>query len=231
MPTRKFVTAVDEDSGIWGFQPIGIDGAEPAYGNGVAHDTLEHFVGTTGDGLADELMAFGAMWWIRVDNGFFLRQWNPDPIYQLKSDLGDFFNERGSGYLPEPPVRALHPRHTKRSQFHEFLRLMAAGAEECINEHGYDANEDEIEGMRESLDAAFQRRCAGWMMEGYLRAPRRYRGIDSYTVMELFKRLGQKMERIYKDLEGAGEPEGVEFTVSVFPKTDRIVIRGLEEWM
>lgn len=229
MPTRKFVTAFDEENGTWGFVPVGIAGADPAYGNGVSHDVLEHFPGEQ-NGLVDELLAFGALWWIRVDSGLYLKFYKPDPVWHLKTDLGDFFDDHGGRHMPQPPARALHPRHTGRLQFSEFRRLMDAGVEECINEHYSDVYEETEEWIRETFDETFRRRCAGWMMEGYLRAQRRYRGLDSYDVLQLFQRLGTQMERLYRTMNGS-EPEGIEFTVSVFPKTNRIVIRGLEEWI
>jgi hypothetical protein len=61
--TKRFVWTDDSEYGS-GFKPDWIPQADPTQGFGAAHDVLEHIIDTRG-GFEGEMMAFGAMHYVR----------------------------------------------------------------------------------------------------------------------------------------------------------------------
>ena len=68
MITADFTFCEWEDVGLWGLRMKGHPEFDPSTEYGVAHDILEHFP-SGGTGVAGELMALGAMRWVRWETG------------------------------------------------------------------------------------------------------------------------------------------------------------------
>lgn len=73
------------DDGLIGWKPLWMRNADPTESEFVPHDIMEHF-GEEVITLESELMALGAMLYVRAENGFFQRELiHPGQI--LQNDL------------------------------------------------------------------------------------------------------------------------------------------------
>ena len=90
-----FVFGEDSEFGTDGWIPKANLDFNAMNGMGVAHDTMEHF--NLGEGtLEEEFLAFGSMFYIRVEGGYFHNYTRSHlrPVDHLSSDLAKFSIEK-----------------------------------------------------------------------------------------------------------------------------------------
>ncbi|UUZ75477.1 hypothetical protein LP414_27565 [Polaromonas sp. P1(28)-13] len=83
---RIFEWREDQELGGEGWIMKGQPTFNASRGLGIVHDTLEHFANRYGS-ITDEMLAFGSILRVRVEGGFFCRQYNPNPAFHLSGDL------------------------------------------------------------------------------------------------------------------------------------------------
>jgi hypothetical protein len=96
LPRFVFSCAEHEDYGIKGWRPDWFPGADPVVGMGVAHDCLEHRASKTGP-LNEEMMALGAMMFIRGGGGYF--SWKAETANQWWQNGAADFEDHVQRYL------------------------------------------------------------------------------------------------------------------------------------
>lgn len=160
------------------FQPL-------TYSVGLAHDTLEHF---TFGSVADEIMAHGAMYWIRVEGGYtddygrclveqsFAHEW--DNLYRGLVE---------ESYLPDPPRTRTLDQHIE-----DFIsEIIEQGRRGVLAE--YPESSEDIERIARVFRAYFRM--------GYRKARRRYR-CEAWRVAQTFIIMQKEFRRHLPAFEG-----------------------------
>lgn len=164
------------------------DPMDVAYG--VTHDALEHH-NPGEEGIENEMMAFGALYHIRVLGGWW-DQFNLafDPEMMVAWDMARFLSERdydiadnGAG-LP-PSIDAMLCRVLE----HYKVRL-------ATHHKVYKDNPDYVKALH-----AF-RKAGSWLSEGYLRSLNRWKGHNPKQLCDLFNSITHGIERIMTPRHG-----------------------------
>ncbi len=202
MITRRFICQEHESFGTKGLVLVGSTDFEPFEGMGCAHDMLEHFPNDKG-GIHEEWMALGASIFVRSEGDYFINR-----HHTMESNLtGDITSivyhsqEHSKGLLPCP----FRPRNTF-DQF-DVEKFRAAAYDTIASE--FPENDYEIIATPEAVKF-FVENSILWLMVGYQKAKRRYKGHDSYSLCQVFKLVERSI-----DAELANMEIGDELTVSV----------------
>jgi hypothetical protein len=208
MGTVKFHYAEDEEFGSMGWIPLKQPAFNASEGLGVAHDTMEHF--TLDGSMEDEIMAFGSIFYIRVETGYLLQNnfsgYSPGKI--LARDISGFFRNvwcGGQACVLKPYVG--RPRHLDTCLEHdldelcrETLLLMRAELE--------DEGDDAWRTFRaDNLDLT--QRLKHWIRAGYWKCKARYRGASCFELADAFDTIVREV----KSIKGLEEGERLHCTV------------------
>jgi hypothetical protein len=194
----------DKEFGHYGWIMTGMPDFNASTGLGIAHDTLEHFA--NGDGsLTDEMMAFGAMMYIRGEGGYFdaLPNNNNVPHLQLGGDICRFLQDerRGSIHIRKPP------RTYSIGEMDSEIQL-------SIKEGVRLANSELDDGDTPFSTGEVTDRMIGWMRIGYRKAERRYCNAAPIYLAHLFTEIRDTVDRQFKHGE-----EGEKLIVKVCQKS------------
>jgi hypothetical protein len=194
--------------------PRSSDAFEPlAYPYGLAHDCLEH---TAFGSVADEIEAHGAMYWVRYEGGWSM------PRYGQTLNMESFASEwinlynglQAESYLPTPrKTRALDSAIEE-----DISSIIEQGrgtvrAEYGEGDNGPDGFENDLDRIADVFRAYFR--------IGYRNAARRYKGLASCEVANLYNVLADAFERQRIEYEG----QEIEVTVNL--ATGRVRIEEL----
>jgi hypothetical protein len=150
----------------------------------ISHDVLEHF--EDGDGsLAHEMMAFGAMIFIRGETGWFENRPYGKPTPEaLAGDIANFLEEVNAdeNEIEEPPSTVPSEEHIEEL----IQEIMISGVKQYA-----DDSDSEIPAL--VTEAA--NRMIGWLRIGYARAAVRYKDHEGYEVMCCFNRITEMSKR------------------------------------
>ena len=163
-------------------------------GYGVAHDVLEHFTDHD-SGIEDEMMAFGSIFYIRVDGGYSFNGYSG--LKNLLYEIVTFLAENSF------KIRPLHGCRINETVRDNTLALF---------------DHDDIQGvLRDELDL----RCLPptvtlsdahnallhalrWVSKGYAKAKRRFGSWHSYHALGLFQGIADKVDH-YREFAEAGD--------------------------
>lgn len=176
--TRYFRYGRHEDTGYSGqiLQRRGPRGWEPCptmypAGGDFAHDTLEHFSPPTDDDhIINEALAFGAIWWGRVDTNWMMYQGRPKvgEADWLLASVPDPVQDGLSGEFELPEAPRVQLSEQAEDLYAEMLGMVRGkwGQRALVREYNYFENPKTI------IDYAA--RFLGWMRVGHDRASSRW---------------------------------------------------------
>lgn len=156
---------------------MGQPNADPIGGSGVAHDIMEHFNGDDRFGCVAECQALGAALWLRGDTGNLDNKYTGEGYEALANDFPDIIEHHINENMEFPDFPRVH--------MDSDMITKAAR----ITEYGYSGMIDNDENT--SFESYIPR-CVGWMMVGYKRAIRRYRGLNNIRLYEVFRSMSSK---------------------------------------
>jgi len=197
MLIREFRRAENDEYGENGWLMKGAPSTYmPIGGMGVAHDLLEHRRNDEGS-VRDELLAFGAMLYVRGEGGYWNR--NASRLEPGEHLGGEMANDLGIKY--EGIERGIpDPGRTLRLEddVEEWIEQAIRGCRSEIKEHlsGWHTGDAPFSGdqINEFLD-----RARGWLRRGYRMARRRYKNIDVCVLSHLFAEIEKKADHLLKD--------------------------------
>jgi hypothetical protein len=201
---------VNNDTGELGWKDSRLKGecfGPMDYSYGLSHDCLEHFAF---DGVADEIEAHGAMYWLRYEGG-----WS-HPKFGHTLDMEGFANEwislvRGiyaEPYLPTP--RKTRPLDSVIED--DISEIIEKGKKAVRSEFGSD--EDSPESDTAGIEQVFR----AYFRIGYRKAAKRYKGHAACEIAGLYNTLADAFER------NKPECEGQQIVVTVNLKTGRVSV-------
>jgi len=184
---KFFELGENEDTGDWGFKPVGDNHADPLPGLGTAHDLTEHFH-TSDFGCHDEIMAFGATYLLR---------WRDHTQHQRQKfrgryeSFGEFVADelwevlehhaKGGLALPDPP-RFKYPEGDWEW---DDAKIAFGSVGRAILEYGssdMEMGEGHPDWTKYKTAAS---KIEGWLVQGMRRAKRRYADcVDLYSLHE-----------------------------------------------
>lgn len=188
MLVRKFTCMEHEEFGELGWRPDWLKhlGFEPSWDFGVSHDILEHMVDKIG-GAEGELMAFGAVIWIRGESGRDI---------SLEGDFSRILTviENGDQTLNCPGrTYKLRDHDYWEGEMVKIVREGLREAREYYNVGDISLSESEI-----------KRRAVGWMRKGFRKANAYYRTklrLDSCSVAYIFDKITEIVNKNSKGME------------------------------
>jgi hypothetical protein len=190
MLIRRFKLKEHEDFGSNGWLMVGApDTYVPLSGMAVAHDLLEHRRNDQGT-VEDELLAFGAVLYIRGEGGYWARKGSPyQPGYHLGGEIGNDLGVKYGGV----ENRIQDPGRTRPLEEHveewiaEAIAEARSALKECCNDFTFKQVEE------------FLSRAVGWIRRGYRMALKRYHGIPVCNLAYLYAQIEEKADRLLKD--------------------------------
>lgn len=195
MLTREFVCEEHEDHGENGWKPVWMPNADPLWGMAIPHDMLEHPAKCIGNPFEDELMAHGAIYWLRGETYWFSRTGNVVPIHEhLAAEFPDIWFRVRCDEEPAPgEVPACHFPYPEALAV--FNRTADSVNEQMRERYAHDPE-------RPVVMSAYERQnFIGWLCLGYLYARKRYRRCDQYMLSELFSEIAKDADRTLKHAE------------------------------
>jgi hypothetical protein len=187
MIAKTFTLETHEEYGEIGLRPSNEPNADPLGGMSTAHDMLEHMPGAD-FGVADELIAFGAILYVRGKTGWWAHQgrYICDPVDNMVAEMPEILRHiEEIGFMPAPSTRPLHDEYCE-----ERIQRLVLKIPENAKKNGdvdiLDLAEEHTEDIRSYLRIGVQR------------ARRRYRHHDIWNVMETFNKI---METADKEIE------------------------------
>lgn len=174
---RDFVFEYDETHERYGLRPLWMPGATPATGALCAHDLFEHVSTKVENAYADELQALGAMFLLRYESGAVFLPVEAGGLSQsivlaLQETISDMLNRQGAP-LPSPTKSSNH----SNSLLDVFRRSVAAAFA------GFNTSRLEPEQLEDfEYLLTLKDSMAAYLLRGYLKARRRFRGVDHYTL-------------------------------------------------
>jgi len=215
----EFIWGEDKEYGSDGWIPKAMPTFNAMRGLGVAHDVMEHSEITAGT-LEEEVMAFGAMIYVRMDGGYF--HYKPTMYHRpseiMPSDLAQFTQERfwnKSKVLADMPWR---PRHI--DGWEEELVEVVNKTMKALREEFFSA--EQMLDFR-IANPRFKELLLRWMRKGYWRARKRYRRTASYNLSHTFHEIEQVVDR-YSNGAEIGDLLTVSVSVAASGRTDHKVI-------
>lgn len=160
------------------------DDFDPSWGLGVAHDAIEHRASDTGQ-WHQELMAFGAMKFTRIDTGYFGT--GDGAELRLGKELTGLWLDSGKPSIAPMPARrrCQFDRYDLPHDMTESTRLLTDGFLDGFDEYDLDKegfSQDEI------VDMGY------WFTVGYIQARRRYASKD-YNVLCCFEQILSEVDK------------------------------------
>lgn len=230
---RRFKSAVWTDVGTFGFEPTWFANSNPTTGRGVAHDMMEHICHGP-DHTSDEIAAFGALWHLRLDSGWYPRNGGRFDRQGLAMELGsvlrdgyygDDWGDR-SGWPMADPFQ-WDPKTTKPMEC-EYLEeaLLTASIEACrMGQEDIYQGEDEAKAEEvrvEFVQFDVQNRILGWLRHGYRVAERRYEKIGVDHASWLFDLITDNVDKL---LDMAERIEEIELDISINTQKGTVIMR------
>ena len=220
-----FVYGEDPEYGGDGWIPKKMPKFNASQGLGVAHDAMEHFDVTAGT-LEEEILAFGAMLYMRVETGWFYQQSN---YYRragdiLGGDLAIFLRER---WYQGEMLRSVkgRPRHLDECMEQELDTII----EETRRQLRGELDEDWSQFQRDTIDV--WNRLRQWMRQGYWQCKRRYRGASNHDLAYAFTEIRDAVDKI--KFAEQGEELHVRLSINrngrVLPTVKRVELHELYE--
>lgn len=193
----QFTAAIDDETGELGWKDsrgLGEGFNATRSGLTLAHDCLEHFRLET---VADEIMAHGAMYWIRGEGGY-CNHYNGRGIdaETLAGEWYSLFQAMEAGNNLEAP-----PRTKRLDSYVEqvIAEVIEQGAASVTKEYSYSGGLEYD--SRQTLKRLAEH-FAAWFRIGYRKAARRYRGIAQYQVSYTFEQLEKAFDKQKPEYEG-----------------------------
>jgi|GEM_PF-2963845 len=171
-------------------------------GDTFAHDCLEHFPrGKRHGAAADELLALGARWWIRVDGGYWYQQRflvTPEESWaqELENILRNLYfdpNDADSDGMPAKPRRML----TKDESF--CTNDIMAEAIRLINQ---ERKHDHDENGLVSEESPYIVRAEQWLRLGYAACRQRFKDASPSGIAWLTECMGEEANKYKHGDEG-----------------------------
>lgn len=226
MATVEFHYSEDQEYGSMGWIPLKQPKFNASEGLGVAHDTMEHF---TLDGtMEEEMLAFGSIFYIRVETGQLLQNNYSDRSCGkiLAGDISGFFRDawsEGSSRVLKPYVG--QPRHLESYLEHDLeectrhtMRLLR----DEIGEYGTATEWQDFRAANPDIEANLKR----WIRAGYWKCKARYRGVSCHDLAEAFDRIRDKVNAIKHPNEG----DRLRCTVQVKNTRPVVHVTRTESW-
>lgn len=199
MPSLTFKWALDDDFGEFGWVPIDQPKFNASRGMGVAHDTLEHFDVASGT-LEEELMAFGSIFYIRVQSGHLMERnpYSTSPGEVLAGDLSRFLTDqwyqgRNAQVIQTHPGR---PRHLPDLES-DLDESVTATMRMLADDLGDDA-------MREFRQANpnVRKDLRRWIRAGYWKCKAKYGSAPGWRLAEAFDTIAREVDALKHNDEG-----------------------------
>lgn len=201
----------DQEFGGYGWIPKGYPDFNIVRGDNFAHDCIEHFKPTLG-GLSDEMMAFGAMLYIRVESGwFYQKRFGQGAVENMGSDIGVFLENHESD--PES-YRLVDPGVTRPlddDMEAEIAAIMAKGVKNANENRNWEAEEGEKPQFALDYKTEWM---TGWMRRGYRKTIKRFHGNSPCELSDLFDRIAAGVHASHT----TGD-EGEELHVAIDPRS------------
>jgi hypothetical protein len=199
--TYSFVTGHNPVDGNLGWKPIDLAGGDkspsfdPVAPIMAVHDLMEHFPGDEYD-PHNEYQAQGAMLWLRFEGGFFSGQDLAQAV--VKPAFGMLYHHITKGKLETKewdgkPEEADPFRQMKQETAFTLLNLIGATKKFVDDKFRYDNAAKKV-----CLDSL--QRGIPWIVRGYVRANERYKGLDKYRLVHLYRSVA---DRIANPVEGS----------------------------
>lgn len=162
----------------------------PLSGMGIAHDIMEHRWGDKGT-IEEELMALGAMLYIRGEGGYWAKTYNPNPGYALSGDYSDLFIQFNGMDGIENPGRTVRASNEVEYWIDTSFKHGRTHVLESF---------DDPTLMQTPLDDFFSR-ARGWLRKGYRAAQKRYRGIPYWRLVDCFEQIQERADELLRNAE------------------------------
>ena len=209
MLTRTFNFVNDVETGLHGWRMKGRPDFDPAIqGFAVAHDALDHLQCETGH-IAEEIAAFGAMYRIRFETGYF-EFFHPrssishNPINLAYNLTDDFLrilieDEPLKTIIPVTPVKHTLLDETLECYFKEFSEALVASVikqtTELTETEWYARSWDYAEWKQAFSALQNKTNIAAWLRKGYISATRRFP--DPYTAaFDVFHGIAKSVDEL-----------------------------------
>jgi hypothetical protein len=197
MKTYRFTVAEHEEFGGLGFKPSWYPHGDPLGGMAVAHDILEHFPNDDG-GAEGEFLALGAALYIRGDTGYFQRSGN---VNEAKVHIASDFPMIWQALTDRDGRSTVkHVQKVRDTDLLDRCREIVRLGIKNLEENGVEPEDLPNHGTRELI--------ARWLAKGYVKAARRYRKLDQYTLSTVFGKIEEAADKALKHAD-----EGQVFTV------------------
>lgn len=191
--TVEFVVDEWEEMGSWGWRPKCQPDFDPlTNGFGIAHDAMEH-KDLSDSSLEAEVMAFGAMLYVRGENGWFAEQQRGTHYsYQeimggdLATPICDSWKDPDRCPLPEI-VGFEQPLDDQDDDIRQIARLAVAETLQVVPDRL-----DERVCLSELVH--LRRNLADWLRRGYRDAVQRFGDTPQWMVGELFKNMADAVD-------------------------------------
>jgi hypothetical protein len=191
----KFLWKRSENRFPEGWQMEGQSDFRPNKGGIIPHDMMEHFPGDHRMDSPQELLALGAMVYLRFEESRVARAKGDkkpmDVPYHIATVVEAFSEERKFDFpdnFPLPKRRNILPLIAKAEEyFHESCSLMRSEQKMLY---------------KRDIKLIDWKTYALWLTEGYYRAKRRYKGIDPFELAKLMVELSKKIKDISTDYLG-----------------------------
>lgn len=231
MLVRRFVYGIDDDFGNAGWILPGVPGYNAGDGLTVAHDTLEHRPNDNGT-VEDELMALGALLWLRVETGY-QAQYFPNGLHAgthmiVTGDISRMLLNLVQDVAQDDCLLQALPRASRPLSDDDAEQSMRKAVAESIAstiaETGYQSIDPELV---QAWNAKLQEpetydRCLGWLRAGYRNAKRRYPRPEDIA-FRVFQVVRSEADRIARFAE-----EGDELQVVINLKKAQASVRHIE---
>lgn len=197
MLIRRFKLKEHEEYGMNGWLMVGAPNTYvPLTGMAVAHDLLEHRRNDQGT-VEDELLAFGAILYIRGEGGYWARKGNVHPPgHHLGSEIADDLGVKYEGIS----LGIQDPGRTRPLEDHVEEWITDAIREARVHIREYMNNghaSDPI--VDKSQVEEYLSRVVGWIRRGYRMTAKRYHGIPSYNLAYLYAQIEEQADKLLKD--------------------------------
>lgn len=230
---RRFKTSTWDETGIFGFQPDDLANANPGGGALVAHDVMEHICHAP-DSTSDEVAAFGTLWHLRLDSGWYPRNGGRFDAAGLASELGgvlrdayygDDWGQREGWPMHDPyawdpkTTQPMHCEYIEDALLKCAIEACRIGQEEIYMGED-DAKKEEI--RVEFVQFDLQNRMLGWLRHGYQVSERRYEKIGVDHASWLFDLISENVDKLKNMADGIEE---IQLDVSINTKKGTCILR------